>query len=114
MLKKKRMPKTAVISEQGRREEMENTYFLDLNFANNGWVFGGVYDGHGGKYAAEYAAANLHQRFLTELLSGLSPQEAFVASYQRISQELEEQEQESGTVAVSFLIKDNRINCIAN
>jgi serine/threonine protein phosphatase PrpC len=99
--------KAAVISETGYRQEMEDAHFLDLNFANKGWIFGGIYDGHGGNYAAKYASETLHKQFLKYLLAGTSPQEAFVKSYEETSRELGEQG--SGTTAVDFLIMDRRI-----
>lgn len=97
----------AMISEKGRRPEMEDAHFLDLSFAGRGWVFGGVYDGHGGNLAAKHAAQRVHQIFLDRLLSGLSPQEAFIKSYELTSDELKTQT--SGTTAVNFLIKDGQI-----
>lgn len=97
----------AVISEKGMRPGMEDAHFLDSNFAGRGWVFGGVYDGHGGSYAALYAAENLHRVFLRRLLEGVSPTQAFIESYEAISEELKTQS--SGTTAVDFLIKDGQI-----
>ncbi len=96
-----------VISEQGIRPEMEDAHFLDLNFADKGWIFGGIYDGHGGRSAARYASERLLQIFLERLLSGSPPQEAFVASYELTSEELKAQS--SGTTAVTFLIRDKEI-----
>jgi protein phosphatase 2C family protein 2/3 len=95
---------TAVISEKGRRFKMEDAYFLDLNFAKKGWVFGGIYDGHSGEFAAKYCSEKLHQKFLKKLTSGLSIEKAFIESYEEISDELKNQD--SGTTAVNFLIKD--------
>lgn len=83
---------------------MEDAHFLDLGFAGKGWVFAGVYDGHGGKYAAQYACQMLHKLFLSALNKGLTPQQAFVNSYETVSDELNGQE--SGTTAVNFLIKE--------
>ncbi|MFH1381516.1 MAG: PP2C family protein-serine/threonine phosphatase [Chloroflexota bacterium] len=100
--------KAAVISEKGLRPEMEDAHFLDLNFAGKGWAYGGVYDGHGGKMAAEYAAGRVHESFLVKLLDGVTPQQAFVDSYEAVSGELKEQE--SGTTAVDFLIGDGKIH----
>jgi len=97
----------AVISEKGIRREMEDAHFLDLNFANKGWAFAGIYDGHGGKLAAKYASERLHQIFLQGLLSGFSPQEAFIKGYQLVSEELKTQD--SGTTAVNCLIKARQI-----
>ena len=97
----------AVVSEKGRRVKMEDAYFLDLNFGNKGWAFGGIYDGHNGRYAANYASEKLHKRFLEKLLSGILPQKAFIETYEEISEELKEQG--SGTTAVDFLIKEGEI-----
>jgi len=99
--------KTAVISEKGYRQEMEDAHFLDINFADKGWIFGGIYDGHGGDYAAKYASEMLHKLFFKYFLTGATPQEAFVKSYEETSKELEEQD--SGTTAVDFLIMDRKI-----
>ena len=97
----------AVISEKGIRHEMEDAHFLDLNFAGRQWIFAGVYDGHGGKFAARYASKSLHNIFLERLLGSLSPQSAFIESYEATSRELATQD--SGTTAVNFLIKDGEI-----
>jgi len=78
----------AIISEQGLCPHMEDTYFLDLNFGGQGWVFGGIYDGHNGNYASNYAAQKLHSVFLSGINSSLSPQQAFINSYEQISDEL--------------------------
>lgn len=99
--------KVAVISEIGNRFEMEDTYFLDLNFAQRGWLFGGIYDGHGGRFAAQYAAEYLHEHFRENLSSGLTPEKAFIKAYHAISEEL--RNQDSGTTAVNFLIREGEI-----
>ncbi len=86
---------------------MEDSHFLDMAFGGKDWVFGGVYDGHSGDYAARYTAERLHRIFLEALLSGVSPQEAFVASYEKTSEELKVQR--SGTTAVDFFIREGKI-----
>lgn len=98
---------TAVVSEQGRRWSMEDTHFLDLDFAGRGWVFGGVYDGHAGYEAADYAARHLHQRFLDRLEKGNDPRAAFEGAYEAISAELAHQT--SGTTAVAFLLRGSEL-----
>jgi len=95
--------KAAIISEKGRRSQMEDAHFLDLDFGEKKWIFGGIYDGHGGKYAAEYTAKNLAKLFLERIERGFSPQQAFKECYQKISDQLKEQD--SGTTAVNFFIK---------
>lgn len=86
---------------------MEDAYFLDMNFAGKGWVFGGVYDGHGGYEAAEYAATHLHQLFLNRLEAGDGPGAAFEDAYEAISAELAYQE--SGTTAVTFFLRETNL-----
>lgn len=97
----------AFISEQGMRPEMEDAHYLDLNFGGRGWAFGGVFDGHGGRFAAEYAAPRLSEIFLEKLLAGASPAQAFTESYKTVSVELKGQD--SGTTAVTFFIGDSII-----
>jgi serine/threonine protein phosphatase PrpC len=99
--------KAAVISRQGMRPSMQDTYHLDLDFGGRGWIYGGVYDGHGGSYAAKYAAQKLHSIFLSKCQSASPPGHAFIESYETVSRELEGQE--SGTTASTFLIKENDI-----
>ncbi|PIR02286.1 MAG: hypothetical protein COY73_01145 [Candidatus Nealsonbacteria bacterium CG_4_10_14_0_8_um_filter_37_14] len=99
--------KSVIISEKGRREALEDSYFLDMNFANRGWIFGGIYDGHNGSFAAEYASENLHLTFLKELLSGFTVEKAFSFSYQQISTKLKNEK--SGTTAVNFFIRDGEV-----
>ena len=99
--------KAAIASEKGIRPTFEDAHFLDLNFAGEGWAYGGVYDGHNGDYAAKYAAENLHRVVLEKMLAGLSPRAAFTEAYQSVSAAVSGQD--SGTTAVDFLIKDGRI-----
>jgi len=88
---------------------MEDTYFLDADFGGKGWIFGGVYDGHLGGEAAKFAAENLHKVFRQRLSSDQDPKEAFIETYQKISNQLKHQD--SGTTAVNFFIKDRKIFC---
>ena len=101
------MFEAAVISEHGLRTEMEDAHFLDLNFGGNGWVYGGIYDGHGGSYAALYAAKHLPELFLQKYKVSQFPLSALTACYEQISENLKNIE--SGTTAVDFFIKDGRI-----
>ena len=99
--------KTAVISEQGPRPFMEDTHYLNTNFNDKGWILGGIYDGHGGKFAAAYAAEKLHLVFGEKISNGHSEERAFIESYEKISGDL--RSQDSGTTAVNFLIKNGEI-----
>lgn len=97
----------AIVSEVGRRAVMEDTYFVDDNLAGEGWLFGGIYDGHAGGFAARYAAGRLHKIFINQLMVGVLPQQAFIHSYEMTSEELSNQD--SGTTAVTFLVKKESI-----
>jgi protein phosphatase PTC2/3 len=97
----------AVVSEKGIRQSMEDAYYLDLNFGDQGWVYGGVYDGHSGDYAARYASEKLHLVFFEKLLTGLPPGQAHSYAYEAVSQEL--MSQDSGTTAVDFLIQNTQM-----
>jgi serine/threonine protein phosphatase PrpC len=96
------MPVAMVISEQGARGHMEDFHFLDLDFGGKEKVFGGVYDGHNGAYAACYAADTLHTYFLDGLQRGFTPSKAFCVAYQNVSDDLEDQA--SGTTAATFFL----------
>jgi len=99
--------RAAVISEQGLRPAMEDAHFLDPDFGRRSWVYGGVYDGHNGVLAANYAAQNIHKTFLDNYSSGLEPGEAFVHSYETVSGAL--RFQESGAAAADFFIRNGNV-----
>ncbi len=99
--------KAAAVSAQGKRPGMEDAHFLDSDFGGKGWTYGGIYDGHGGSFAANYAARFLHQRFIDLVLHGAAPEAAFEAAYESVSDELKAQD--SGTTAVDFLIGEGDI-----
>lgn len=52
----------SIVSLQGPRTHMEDRSYADLHFGGGEWIFSGVYDGHRGAHAAQYAADHLHQR----------------------------------------------------
>jgi serine/threonine protein phosphatase PrpC len=95
--------RTAFVSRQGRRAEMEDTHILIPDFIHTGWLFGGVFDGHAGSFAAEYTAERLPELFGEALEKGMSAPEAFTSAYQEVSRRLEVQQ--SGTTAATFLLR---------
>lgn len=97
----------AYISEQGRRPEMEDAHFLDLDFGKRGWVYGGVYDGHGGKYAADFTANTIPGLFLQKYLGDKLPRQAFIEAYEETSGLLKIQD--SGTTAIDFFIAEGKV-----
>jgi len=86
---------------------MEDAHFVDTDFGVMHWIFCGIYDGHGGHFASGYAADKLHRIFLDNLMNGVTPQDAFIDSYEQISAGLSEQT--SGTTAVNIFIRNGRI-----
>ncbi|MEF8823361.1 MAG: PP2C family protein-serine/threonine phosphatase [Desulfohalobiaceae bacterium] len=101
------MAQAAVISEQGMRGRMEDSHLLRRDLYQAGDLFGGVYDGHSGSYAAEYAADTLHVYFASSLEQGVESQQAFVRAYEQVSGELAAQS--SGTTAVTFYLRDREL-----
>jgi len=97
--------KVTIVSEQARRDHMEDRHFLDIDFRGQGEIFGGVYDGHCDWQAAEYVAKNLAKRF-QEFLTKLTPEQAFVKTYETISDEITTGD---GTCAANFYLKDKKI-----
>jgi serine/threonine protein phosphatase PrpC len=97
----------AVVSDIGRRAEMEDTHNLDTDFGGQEWIFGGVYDGHGGRYAAEFVADNIPRLFLAAINEGRDPLDAFKTCYEKISSDL--RWQKTGTAAVNFFIRNGMI-----
>jgi serine/threonine protein phosphatase PrpC len=90
---------------------MEDAHYLARDFAGEGWVYAGVYDGHGGDIAARYAAEHIHERFLEAVKSGTAPHDAFRLSYESVSRALENQD--SGTTAVDIFVRGGDIH-VAN
>jgi len=101
--------KSAVISLQGGRASMEDFYYFERNFLRQGLILGLICDGHFGKFAAEYTANNLPDFIFRYYQTG-PVKDVFTKAYQEISREIE-RIHNSGTTALSFLIKDRTIIC---
>lgn len=86
------------------------------NFLGLGMVAGGIYAGHGGKEAAEYAKNNLLARVACALGAARGPKTPAVlrrelsSSYRKISGEIRKY-RECGTCAADFIIKDGILVC---
>ncbi len=100
-----------VSSEQGMRPFMEDAHVIRRDLNQAGDVFLGVFDGHSGSRASEYAAEFLPGRFNAALKEGLGPEQALERAYQEISRELDEEV--SGTTAVTCYLRDDMIT-VAN
>lgn len=101
------MCEIAIITEQGRRPAMEDA--ADVARLGDGRCefFIGVYDGHGGSFAAEYASAHLRAEFVREFEGAVEPEEAFTNAYEKISAGL--RGEESGTVALTCYLRNTAL-----
>lgn len=95
----------AVVSEANKREVLEDAYFLDI--ISEFEVFCGVYDGHVGNFAAQYARNNLYKFFYEELGRGKDELSALRRAYERVSEDLKNQD--SGTTAVNFYLRNSKM-----
>ena len=74
--------RAAVISIQGQRKYMEDTYQAIPNLSgHNNWSYYGVYDGHGGARCSVYVAHYLHKHVLAWV-------DAYISHYSTNSQRL--------------------------
>lgn len=98
-------------SLQGTRAHMEDRLCLIENFAGHkNWIFGGVFDGHGGKEVAELAVRELSTIFAKNLEKGMPIEDVFKKSYQEMQEMTEEKGfQLVGCTALTFFIKDKDI-----
>ncbi len=97
----------------GGRVSMEDSLCLLTEFNNNpDWIFGGIYDGHGGAGIAHQAARKIPNLFLDKIKSGLRKEDAFSKSYQEFSDE--HVYQLVGASALSFLLENKKEITIAN
>lgn len=94
------MPFTYAIEiTQGLRPEMEDAYCLE-EFSS--YLLAGVFDGHGGNFAANYAS----QALPIKVKQGIKSQkliQVLTKAFEEISQEIEAQS-ESGTTALTILL----------
>lgn len=98
----------AIVSDPGRLSYMEDRYFFVLNLDGKPGTYGGIYDGHGGEKAAEYAAQCLHKMFFHFLEKYYSPEDSFTQAYQIVSDEI--REEHTGTCAADFFIREGKIH----
>lgn len=94
----------AVVSEQGLREDMEDTYCVAQPFAGHPQhLFAGVFDGHNGSCAAQYAARELPVLFAQKLAVTRSVRGALVRTYEEISETLKYQR--GGACAATLFLR---------
>lgn len=99
---------------QGKRKEMEDAHHSEVTQQGETTVaFFGVYDGHGGRRAADFAAAKLHQLLKNHPKFLVDTEEALKSSFIRTEKEFMElaykDQLEDGSTAVVALIVDKRL-----
>ncbi|KAH9312791.1 hypothetical protein KI387_027826 [Taxus chinensis] len=101
--------------KKGKKEDMEDTHKVTTNInGDDQQAFFGVYDGHGGRKAADFVAEKLGQKIVDLMLkSGENGQlengqleNAIKAGYLATDKEFLEQGVSSGACCVTALIKD--------
>ncbi|XP_059657836.1 uncharacterized protein LOC132304260 [Cornus florida] len=100
-----------VLSVKGKKKFMEDTYkIISCSHGNKG--FFGVYDGHGGRKAADFAAETLHANIFEMLENSTrdsAKEELVKAGYLKTDQEFLKQGLGSGTCCVTALIEGKEI-----
>ncbi|KAJ4826955.1 hypothetical protein Tsubulata_040754 [Turnera subulata] len=98
---------------KGKKKFMEDRHRVisSLRGNCNGGFFG-VYDGHGGKKAAEFVAENLHTNILEMMVNctgNVSKEEAVKAAYLKTDKDFLEQGVVSGACCVTALIEGQQV-----
>ncbi|GAV63040.1 LOW QUALITY PROTEIN: PP2C domain-containing protein/DUF868 domain-containing protein, partial [Cephalotus follicularis] len=102
-----------VFSVKGKKKFMEDTHKIVSCFQpNSNKCFFGVYDGHGGKKAAEFVAENLHTNIIEmskHCEDNKGKLEAVKAGYLKTDQDFLKQGLGSGTCCVTALIEGQEL-----
>ncbi|KAK9069102.1 hypothetical protein SSX86_013218 [Deinandra increscens subsp. villosa] len=102
----------SVYCKRGRREAMEDRFTakVDLNGLNK-QAFFGVFDGHGGSKAAEYASENLQKNIQNEVekRGEIEIMEAIKQGYLNTDSEFLKQEQRGGACCVTAIIASGNL-----
>ncbi|KAI9109097.1 hypothetical protein K1719_019720 [Acacia pycnantha] len=102
--------------KRGRREFMEDRYSATLNLPGKPkQAFFGIYDGHGGAKAAEFAAINLEKNVLKEVIMRSDKEEdgdieeAVKHGYLTTDSEFLKEDVQGGSCCVTALIRDGNL-----
>ncbi|OMO75979.1 phosphatase 2C (PP2C)-like protein [Corchorus olitorius] len=97
----------SVYCKRGRRGKMEDRYsaFVDLNGDSKQGFFG-VFDGHGGSKAAEFAAKNLEKKVMEEVSNGCGIEDAIKVGYLTTDMDFLTEDLNGGTCSVTAMIHE--------
>ncbi|PON85447.1 Protein phosphatase [Trema orientale] len=102
----------SVYCKRGRRESMEDRYSAGVNLQGDPkQAFFGVFDGHGGSKAAEFAAENLEKNVLAELVrrDGDDIEEAVKHGYMNTDSDFLKGDFRGGSCCVTALIRNGNL-----
>ncbi|KAJ0038460.1 hypothetical protein Pint_22863 [Pistacia integerrima] len=103
----------AVFSRKGKKKFMEDSHnIISCLQGNSNKSFFGVYDGHGGKKAAEFVAENLHKNIfemMKDCTGEKEKDEAVKAGYLKTDDEFLKQGLVSGACCVTALIEGQEV-----
>lgn len=102
----------SVYCKRGRREVMEDRYSAVVNLQGDPkQAFFGIFDGHGGTKAAEFAAENLDKNILDEVerRDELEIEEAVKCGYLNTDSEFLKEDLRSGSCCVTALIRKGNL-----
>ncbi|KAI5058348.1 hypothetical protein GOP47_0026518 [Adiantum capillus-veneris] len=107
-------PFFGVSCRKGRRDCMEDTHTALTNFQGKAsQAFFGVFDGHGGKSAAQFAAETLARHIATAIENQSDDKEglksAMQAGYLAMDSEFLEKGLDSGACSISAFVKDGHL-----
>eukprot|EP00164_Ancoracysta_twista_P000894 GFYU01001176.1.p1 GENE.GFYU01001176.1~~GFYU01001176.1.p1 ORF type:complete len:654 (-),score=153.94 GFYU01001176.1:346-2307(-) len=108
-------PTYAVASKRGRRRNMEDSFRCLHNI--NGVSYFGVFDGHGGRRAADFTANNLHRHVVTGegCLESIkeNPEQHLHKAFKKLDTEFlakaQEENLRDGTTALTALLRDEHL-----
>ncbi|KAM6562315.1 hypothetical protein CsatB_022313 [Cannabis sativa] len=105
-----------VFSRKGKKKFMEDTHKIAscLQDNPNKRFFFGVYDGHGGKKAAEFVAENLHNNVLEMMKNCDDKEEGVKAGYLKTDQDFLKQDICSGACCVTAVIEEGDEVIVSN
>ncbi|CBI16793.3 unnamed protein product, partial [Vitis vinifera] len=102
-----------VSSIRGKKKFMEDAHkIVSCSFGSSNKGFFGVYDGHGGKMAADFVVENLHTNIFEKLencAEDTTKEEAVKAGYLKTDEEFLKQGLSSGACCVTALIEGKEI-----
>ncbi|XP_019424992.1 PREDICTED: probable protein phosphatase 2C 25 isoform X2 [Lupinus angustifolius] len=102
----------AVYCKRGRREHMEDRYSAAVDFHGEPkQAFFGIYDGHGGTKASEFAAHNLEKNVMDEVVSRdeSDVEEAVKCGYLNTDSDFLKENLHGGSCCVTTLIRNGNL-----